>query len=121
MPQAIKKRFDGNLPQFLEDVKQLGRFEAMEKWKIAPKSHSSTIRMIVNETKDQYYGLNSTYGNMGIEALFEEFVNAFRVYVIKTEHEKVVLKMKIAEFESAQKGHERDLSSQICEVIQRMK
>ncbi|MBA7598126.1 hypothetical protein ES703_05136 [subsurface metagenome] len=97
MAQSIRKRLDGNLPQFLEDVKRYGRWEAMSRWNLE-KSYLPVSRIILEETGDENFGLNPTAGSYvreGIQGLLREFVASFANYIVRKENENKELRMRL--------------------------
>lgn len=123
MPQSIRKRLDGNLPQFLEDVKRYGRWEAMRRWELE-KSYLPVSRIILEETGDENFGLNPTagsYAREGIKGLLREFVAAFASYIIRKEAENKMLRGKLEAHTVPAREVEQDLVDEITGLMEVLK
>lgn len=119
MAQTIRKRLDGNLPEFLKDVGQLGRWEAMDKWGLE-KSYLSVSKIILEETGNENYGLDlagNLYGREGIKGVIQQFVAAFADYAIRKDKENRMLKIRLEAHNSEAKKFERDLAGELSEMI----
>lgn len=123
MPQSIRKRLDGNLPQFLEDVRRYGRWEAMRRWKLE-KSYLPVSRIILEETGDENYGLNPTAGSYvreGVQGLLREFVAAFANYIVRKENENRMLKTKLEAHTPITSKLEEEVVSEITGLMEVLK
>lgn len=123
MAQSIRKRLDGNLPQFLEDVKRYGRWEAMRRWGLE-KSYLPVSRIILEETGNENFGLNPTAGSYvreGIQGLLREFVAAFAGYIIRKEAENKLLKMRLDAHSIQTNVLEQDFANEMTGLMESLK
>ncbi|MBA7598374.1 hypothetical protein ES703_05389 [subsurface metagenome] len=123
MAQSIRKRLDGNLPQFLEDVKRYGRWEAMRRWNLE-KSYLPVSRIILEETGNENYGLNPTtgsYATQGIQGLLREFVAAFANYIIRKESENKELRMRLETHTVKTREVEQNLADEMTGLMEVLK
>ena len=123
MAQSIRKRLDGNLPQFLEDVKRYGRWEAMRRWGLE-RSYIPVAKIILEETGNENYGLNPTAGSYvteGIQGLLREFVAAFANYIIRKEAENKELRMRLEAHTVQTREVEQSLVDEITGLMEVLK
>lgn len=118
MPVSTRKKLDGNLPEFLEDVNTKGVWGAMEKWGI--KDYLGVRKIIVEETGDESCGLNrtnATYMREGIRGLFQEFVDAFASKIIAVDRENKTLRSMLEAYKNDAGRFERDLAGGLSDMI----
>ncbi len=123
MAQSIRKRLDGNLPEFLQDVKRYGRWEAMEKWGLE-RSYLPVAKIILEETKDENFGLNPTaksYLNGGIQGLLRELVSTFADYVIRSEIKERELRTRLDAYDTHGKRAEHQIADEITGLVESLK
>lgn len=123
MAQSIRKRLDGNLPQFLQDVKRYGRWEAMRRWNLE-KSYLPVSRIILEETGNENFGLNPTAGSYvreGIQGLLREFVASFANYIIRKENENKELRMRLNAHTVQTKAVEQDIAAEMTGLMEVLK
>jgi protoporphyrinogen oxidase len=121
--QSIRKRLNGNLPEFLEDVKTLGKWGAMEKWGLE-KSYLAVMRIITEETGDENFGINPSarsYLGGGIQGLLRELVSAFADYVIHTEIKNRELRAQLDAYRAESEKGERQVVDGVVSLIEALK
>ena len=123
MPQSIRKRLDGNIPQFLEDVRRYGRWETMRRWKLE-KSYLPVSRIILEETGDENFGLNPTAGSYvreGVQGLLREFVASFANYIIRKEAENKMLRRRLDAHTVQTQAVEQDFADEMTGLMEALK
>lgn len=121
--ESIRKRLDGNLPQFLEDVKRYGRWEAMRKWDLE-KSYLPVAKIILEETGDEHFGLNptaSSYIKGGVRGLLQECISTLADVYLKKELENKELKRQLEAYRMGDKQLEHEFVEEISGLMETLK
>jgi len=120
MAQSIRSRLDGNLPQFLEDVRKFGLWPAMEQWELE-KSYLAVRKIVLEETGDENFGLHpatGSYANQGIRGFLREFVVAFADYTIKADRKNRELEQALEMYKANGKSVEREFVAEMTDVLE---
>jgi len=121
--ESIRKRLDGNLPQFLEEVKRYGRWEAMRKWDLE-RSYLPVAKIIWEETGDEHFGLNPTansYIKGGVRGLLQECISTLADVYIKKERENLELKRQLEAYRMNDGQVEHEFVEEISGLMEALK
>lgn len=122
MAQSLRKRLNGDMPEFLEYTRRYGVWSAMEKWKF--RDYVAVRKILTEETGDESFGLRPVIRpdyEGGFEGMVREFVQAFANYVIKMDKENEVLKRQLEVFRTESNRKKEYFMEQLIPVMEAMR
>lgn len=112
MAQSIRKRLDGNLPEFVEAVRKKGIWDAMEEWHISCYSFPRVREILTEVTGDENFGLYPTASICnpeGIQRAMRTLINEIANFAIRNNKEKKLLRLQLDAYHNRAKSEEIDI------------
>ena len=97
MGKSIEVRLNGNIKEFLDDVKYYGTWYAMEKWGI--KDYVACRKFIEKKTGDSDYGINPKFELSPGRDIGAQILQAIKDEIIRSRAREEELDKKIAYLE----------------------
>lgn len=123
MAISTREKLDGNLPEFLEDVRRLTLWPALEKWGLEA-SYLPVRKIITEETGDENFGLpkaGTSYATDGIKGLLRELVATFADYAIRKEKENTLMRQMLDAYQSNGRKTELACAGEIVGLVEVLK
>lgn len=121
--ESIRKRLDGNIPKFLEDVKRYGRWQAMDRWSLE-KSYLAVAKIIIEETGDENFGLNPTSGSYlsgGLRGLLRESIQMLADLYFKERMRREKLELELNLYKADDKEVEHQIADKVVGLMETLK